>query len=142
LCEPAAHVKFDARSTPVLNAAFINAAHVGVRDRAEGSGMADMVAMVRSELCDRIDRIAAEHGRVAPARLCAMVDEVRFTAAEFGLQPVVTIARALEAAVASEGRGAMTLAYLDAMRDACGCDRADSQAGVAYLASVGVRMVG
>jgi hypothetical protein len=107
-----------------------------------GWTMHDALRVVRSELCGRIDRIAAEHGRVSPGRLCAMVDEVRFTAAEFGMQPVVAIARALGSAVASDGHGGLTLAYLDAMRDACGCEGGDTRASTAYLASIGVRMVG
>lgn len=102
----------------------------------------DALLHVRSGLCERIDRIATELPHLSLDQLCANIDDIRRTALDYGLDPVVQIARGLETALADSGRGAMILPWLDTLRDAAGCERLDADAGSAYLAAINVRMTG
>ncbi|MCJ8156477.1 hypothetical protein [Sphingomonas sp. LaA6.9] len=102
----------------------------------------DALLQVRSGLCDRIDRIAVELPHLSLDQLCANIDEIRSTALDYGLDPVVQIARGLESALADSGRGTMVLPWLDTLRDAAGCQRCDADAGSAWLAAINVRMTG
>ncbi|RJF94074.1 hypothetical protein [Sphingomonas cavernae] len=102
----------------------------------------DALLRVRSGLCDRIDRIATELPHLSLDQLCANIDDIRRTALDYGLDPVVQVARGLESALADSGRGAMVLPWLDTLRDAAGCECLDADAGSAYLAAINVRMTG
>lgn len=104
----------------------------------------DALLQVRSGLCDRIDRIAAELPHLGLDQLCMHVDEIRRIALDYGIDPVAQVARGLEAALADAGRGAMVLPWLDTLREAAGCARLDpgADAGSAWLAAINVRMAG
>lgn len=100
----------------------------------------DTLLLIRSRLCDRIDGIAADLPGLSLDQLCANIDEIRRTARDYGLDPLVQLARGLETALADSGRSAMVLPWLDTMRDAVGCERLDPEASAAYLAAINVRM--
>ena len=102
----------------------------------------DALLQVRSGLCDRIDRIATELPHLTLDQLCANIDDIRRTALDYGIDPVVQLARGLETALADSGRGAMVLPWLDTMRDAAGCERLDAEASSTWLAAINVRMAG
>lgn len=94
---------------------------------------------LRCDLSNQIDAIATTFGTVGFEQLCYSIDQVRSIASEFGIAPVADLARALEANLATCGKSAMTLAYLEMMRDASVCDRIDRDASTAYLAALGSR---
>lgn len=97
---------------------------------------------LRVDLSNQIDAIAMTYNKVGFEQLCHSIDQVRSIASEFGIVPVADLARALEANLATCGKSAMTLAYLEMMRDASACRRLDSDASTAYLAVLGSRYGG
>lgn len=103
---------------------------------------ADALMLVKARLCESIDRIAFDLPRLAPQRLALLLEEARATAAEYGFAPFVEVSRALDRTIARGARGPVLAAYLDALRDAAGCDSADPAAGETYLASISVRLAG
>lgn len=102
----------------------------------------DGLALVRAGLCERVDGLA----RSLPARpgpaLFEQIAALGATAAEYGFQPLAELAGALTAALGSGARAPTVRLYLEAMRDAAGCERADPAAGEALMASVGLRLAG
>ena len=102
----------------------------------------DALLTIRAQLCDRIDRIAQELSHVPAARLVQQVDDIRRTARDYGMAVVADLAHALESAMARSDGAITILPYLDAMRDATGCESADPAIANAYLASVSQRLHG
>lgn len=101
---------------------------------------------VRSELCDRIDRIARELPHLKPGALAFAVDDIRRIARDNDLRPLAELARGLEHAISGFGAGSggatVVLPFLEAMGDAAGCDSPDPAVAQSYLASVGMRLHG
>ena len=97
---------------------------------------------VKAALCDRIDAIAAALPRQAHIGICEQVDQVRRLAQDHGLGPVAQLARAIESAIARGECAAVIRDYVEAMREAVGCDRVDGAAGEAFLAAIAVRFSG
>ncbi len=96
----------------------------------------------RSQLCDRIDRIASELHDLTLGQLAGQIDDIRRLARENGLLPLESLARGLERALAASDGGVMVGPYLETMRDAAGCERVDAAAAQSYLASVSLRLYG
>ena len=96
----------------------------------------EAMMVVRAELCDRLERLRKISGRHAGRDFADGVESIRVMAAAYGLAPVVRLAEAL----ARAGRASPSDLYLDCLRDAIGCERADEQASQAMLASVSVRL--
>lgn len=96
---------------------------------------------VKAGLCERIDAIAAGLDR-SHTILCDQIDQVRRIAQEHGLAPVAQLARAAETALARGECRSVVRSYVEAMREAVGCDRLDSAAGEAFLAAISVRFSG
>jgi len=99
-------------------------------------------AIVRADLCARIDRLAAELPHLKPGRLAFAVDDIRRAARDHGFYPVADLARGLESAIASSGGTTIVLPYLEAMSDAASCGQQGAETSRAYLASVGLRLHG
>lgn len=102
----------------------------------------DALLHIRSGLCARIDAIAAALPNMPLDQLCADIDDIRHVARDHGIDPVVQLARGLEAALAENGSSTMIRPWLDTMRDAAGCDRCDAEASSAWLAAINLRMSG
>ena len=103
----------------------------------------DAMMLVRSQLCDRLDRLRAMSGRTSANDFVRSVDALRAHAAAYGLTPVVLLAEALERAVAKSPRDLRrcpVALYLGRLQDAIGCERVDEHASEALLASVSVRL--
>jgi len=100
----------------------------------------DVVRLVRAGLCDQIDRIAAELPHMTLPRLCNSVDEIRRTAGAWRLRPVEQVAQAFGSALATHGRGATMLSWLETLREAADCPTPDVSSGETLAASVGVRL--
>ena len=101
------------------------------------------MAVVKAELCDRLDGLRALPRRVSANEFTGRVDAIRSLAAAYGLVPVVRLAEALEQAVAEQGadiRRCPTALYLARLQDAIGCEAADEITSQAILASVSVRL--
>lgn len=91
---------------------------------------------------DRLTSDIAALGRAAGTdsrRLVDEVDRIRRTARAAGLYPAVTVAHALECALARGERGAMIQGWLDILRDAVACEPAGPAACDTYLAACSVR---
>ena len=102
----------------------------------------DALLLVKAQLCERIDRIAEGLSHFPAAHLVQQIDDIRRTARDYGMTAVADIAHGLESAMA-QSEGAITvLPYLEAMRDATGCENADASISVAFLASVNQRLYG
>jgi hypothetical protein len=102
----------------------------------------DGLMVVRAQLCDRIDAIAAELAQLSPSQVAARIDEVRCVARDYGLVPVEAIAQGLESALSGLTACASVRPWLDTMRDAVGCERADPATVQTYLAAIGQRIYG
>lgn len=100
----------------------------------------DAMLMVRTDIMNRIDSIAAQCGHLKIAHLCEQVDAIRHTARAHGLEPVERLASTLESALALHGHGAVILSYLDLMRDAAECESVGPEVSSAYLAALSLRM--
>lgn len=101
------------------------------------------MALVRAELCDRIEGLHGLSRRGSAHEFTARVDGMRALAAAYGLVPVVRLAEALERAVGEHGadvRRCPTALYLARLQDAIGCDAADEKSSEAILASVSVHL--
>lgn len=103
---------------------------------------ADALMQIQAQLCDRIDRLAIELPHMTTSRLAHEVDEVRRIANNYGLTPVVEIARGLESALAGSDGGLMVMSFLETMRDAVGCEQPGPAATQAYLAAINQRLYG
>ena len=97
---------------------------------------------VRVELAQRI---AALDGRAQCGRaddLAQDLDAIRRIAQANGMQPAVSVAHVLDAALARGERGALIHGWLGVLNDAIGCERADRPACDAYVAACSVRLSG
>ena len=94
----------------------------------------DAMMVVRSELYDRLDQLKRVSGRASHADFDRRLEGIISLAGAYGLRPVARLAEALR-----EGGGPAPL-YLERMRDAIRCERADEEAAQAMLASVSVRL--
>ncbi|HEY0411778.1 MAG TPA: hypothetical protein VGD66_01390 [Allosphingosinicella sp.] len=108
--------------------------------RADHDGM----MLVRAELCERLESLQALSRRVSARDFTESVESLRRLAAAYGMMPVVALAEALERAVGEGGergrRDCPTALYLARLQDAIGCERLDSEASEALLASISVRL--
>ncbi len=100
----------------------------------------DAMLMIRTDILNRIDGIAAQRGHLSLARICEEIDQIRHIARSHGLEPVERIASMLESAIALDGHGPVILSYLDMMRDAAGCEDVGPEVSAAYLAVLSLRM--
>jgi len=100
----------------------------------------DAMLMIRTDLLNRIDAIAAQTGHVTLARLAQEVDHIRHVARAYGLEPLERLASTLETALAFDGHSAVILSYLDLMRDAAGCEEVGPEVSAAYLAALSLRV--
>ena len=91
---------------------------------------------IRAELALRI--AALETGGAA-RRLASDLDQVRRIALAAGMLPAVTVAHALESALARGERGPLIRGWLDILRDAVGCDASDPGTCDTYAAACSVR---
>ncbi|CAN5431550.1 hypothetical protein BH10PSE12_BH10PSE12_37950 [soil metagenome] len=100
----------------------------------------DAMLMVRTDIVNRIDSLAAQRGHLSLARTCEEVDGIRHIARTYGLEPVERLASMLESALALDGHGPVVLSYLDLIRDAASCTAAGPDASAAYVAALSLRM--
>ena len=100
----------------------------------------DAMLMIRTDILNRIDGIAAQRGHLSLARVCEEVDGIRHLARSYGLETVERLASLLESALALDGHGPVILSYLDLMRDATGCEAVGPDVSDAYLAAMSLRM--
>lgn len=92
---------------------------------------------------DLVQRIAALDSRAHNGRtgeLAQALDTIRRIAQANGMQPAVSVAHVLDAALARGERGPLIHGWLDILRDAIGCERIDGPACDAYLAACSVRL--
>ena len=104
--------------------------------RPEVEGM----LLVRAELCERLESLRALSRRHSSRDFAERVQALKRLAAAYGLAPVVAVAEALERTVAEGDHACPRQLYLARLHDAIGCDRLDSAASEAILASVSVRL--
>ncbi|TPG20389.1 hypothetical protein EAH87_07725 [Sphingomonas koreensis] len=95
---------------------------------------------VRADLAQRIAALDNRAARGLPRDLAQDLDAIRRIAQANGMQPAVSVAHVLDAALARGERGALIHGWLDILRDAVGCDRFDGTTCDAYLAACSVRL--
>jgi len=100
----------------------------------------DAMMMIRSDLVDRIDGIAAASSKIGLAALCEQIDAIRRIARLHRLDVVEGLASLIETATAYHGHGPVILSYLDLMRDAVTSEAQDSHAQAAYAATLSLRL--
>ena len=88
---------------------------------------------------DLDSRLLACRGAANAAELASDLDQIRRIASAAGLFPAVTVAHALEAALARGERGPMILGWLDILSDAIGSGACDARAAETYAAACSVR---
>ena len=94
----------------------------------------DGMMVVRAELCDRLEQLRLLSGRAAAHDFEQRLEGIRVLAGAYGLGAVARVAEAMQAS------GGPRSLYLERLRDAIGCERADEEAVQAMLASVSVRL--
>lgn len=125
-------IGFYASSTLVAHYPF--GAEMGEDMRQDG------LALVRSNIINRIDALAAQRGHLSLARTCEEVDGIRHVARTYGLEAVEQLASILGSALALDGHGPVVLSYLDLIRDAASCAESGPNVRAAYVASLSLRM--
>jgi hypothetical protein len=100
----------------------------------------DAMLMIRSDLIQRIDAIAAAPGKIRLAPLCEQIDAIRRIARQHGLEAVESLASMLETATAYHGHGPVILSYLDLLRDAVDCNEQGDEVRAAYTAAMSLRL--
>jgi len=94
----------------------------------------------RADLAQRITALDCNTGHRRTADLAEDLDAIRRIAQAAGMLPAVSVARVLDAALARGERGPLIHGWLEVLRDAIGCDRADQPACDAYVAACSVRL--
>ena len=103
--------------------------------------MADLES-VRLELTARIAAIDVRAPYLRNGELAVAVDEIRRIAHVAGLNPAVTVAHFIAAALARGERGALVHGWLHILRDAVRAERQDVGACDAFAAACSVRLAG
>ena len=95
---------------------------------------------VRLELTARIAAIDVRAPYLRDHELAVAVDEIRLIAHHAGLNPTVTVAHFIEAALARGERGVLVHGWLHMLRDAVGAERQDVAACDTFAAACSVRL--
>lgn len=100
------------------------------------------IQTIKADLAARITTIDAHAGVSRLCDLAQEIDIIRQIAHRNGMRPAVTVAQALESALARGERGPLIHGWLAILRDAVGSDRADGAACDTYAAACSVRLTG
>ncbi len=92
---------------------------------------------IRADLALRIAALDAMQVQVR--QFASDLDQVRRIALAAGMLPAVTVAHALESALARGERGPLITGWLDILRDAISCDGNDASTCDTYAAACSVR---
>ena len=95
---------------------------------------------VRLELTARIAAIDVRAPYMRNGELAVAIDEIRGIAHHAGLNPTVTVAHFIEAALARGERGGLIHGWLHMLRDAVGSERQDFAACDTFAAACSVRL--
>ena len=95
---------------------------------------------IRADLAARITALDLRAARAPSNALAEDLNAIRRIAQANGMQPAVSVAHVLDAALARGERGPLIHGWLDILRDAIGCERFDAPACEAYLAACSVRL--
>jgi hypothetical protein len=101
------------------------------------AGSGDRAAGLSADLARRI---AAIDWRASAGRIGADLAGIRAQAARHDMLPVVTVARALESALARGERGPLVHGWLALLREAAASVRQDAAASQAFAAACAVRL--
>jgi hypothetical protein len=94
----------------------------------------------RAELAQRIAALDLRTANGRAADLAEDLDAIRRIAQAAGMQPADSVAHVLDAALARGERGPLVHGWIEVLRDAIGCDRADRPTCDAYVAACSVRL--
>jgi len=94
----------------------------------------------RADLVQRIAALDLRASTAHTADLAQDLDAIRRIAQAAGMQPAVSVAHVLDAALARGERGPLVHGWLEVLRDAVGCDRTDPPTCDAYVAACSVRL--
>lgn len=100
----------------------------------------DAMLMIRADVVNRIDALAAQRGHIRLSTMCEEVDHIRHIARSYGMEPLERLASMLESALALDGHGPIILSYLDMMRDAAECQDIGPQVSNTYMAAISLRV--
>jgi hypothetical protein len=102
----------------------------------------ESMLIARARLCDQIDALADGFTQLSVAQLVRKVDDIRTIAQDFGFAPVAELARGFEKALGGSLSNMFIRPFIEAMRDAVRCERADQHVAEAFLASINQRLYG
>ena len=94
---------------------------------------------IRSELGRKVAAFGVLGHGITADDLARDLDQIRRIAHANGMMPAVTVAHALESALARGERGPLILGWLDILSDAIGCGEYDARACDTYAAACSVR---
>lgn len=97
---------------------------------------------IRAELAARIGLIDAHMSISESADVAHEIDAIRSIAYRSGIYPAVTVAQALESALARGERGPLIHGWLAILSDAVDSERTDVAACATYAAACSVRLTG
>lgn len=99
-----------------------------------------MAESARAELAQRIAALGLNTSTKRSADLAEDLAAIRRIAQAAGMQPAVSVARVLDAALARGERGPLVQCWIEVLRDAVCCERSDSATCDAYVAACSVRL--
>jgi hypothetical protein len=102
----------------------------------------DALMVMQAQLHDRIDQIIVTLPQVSAGWLVNEVNQIRALAHDCGLMPLSDVARGLGHALCTSHSATTARPYLEAMRDAVGCERLDPATSQLFLASISRRLHG
>lgn len=97
---------------------------------------------VRAELAARIAALDVKAPYTRPCELAPDIDAIRAIAHRNGLNPAVTVAHFLGAALSRGEHGALLHGWLSVLNDAVVCERQDVAACDTFAAACSVRLAG
>lgn len=98
------------------------------------------LAAVRLELTARIAAIDVRAPYLGTGEMAVEVDQIRHIAHHAGLNPCVTVAHFIGAALARGERGVLVHGWLQMLREAVGADRQDVAACDTFAAACSIRL--
>lgn len=101
---------------------------------------ADALNIVRSALCQAVERLENAAPRLSTREIDRRMAEVGRMARDYDIAPVARLAECAARAHPGAGHRAALLAHLQRMEDAIGCASEPERASTAILASIAIRL--
>lgn len=100
----------------------------------------DGLLMIQSQLSQAVAALCAASPRMSDEAIARRMEAIERKAAEYGMTPLASVARAGRRAAAAPGYRTALARHLERMEDAIGCQPVDEAATAAIMASIALRL--